>query len=527
MGLKKAVPFIVVIGLAGIIGGGVVAYQSAEEKQTVRREQAFVDLSQCLFGERVEASDTAANAITGMQARAAHLPDGVRWPEGGSPWPQRCAEPSRELMNALRDSSLWKDEPKRVLMKEVDLLAQDLDRPDAHSAFLTRTVVGLWRAAEEYGLKMGASSSLPGPPKTERIGADLGSLSLPFGHVLPIPDGPVWHFLATIKDKPDAIASCAPSEDGLSCVEFQSEKVHFKPLGSWESPAFLPQDGDRSLCLLKGGTLEKTAIDFPRSVHVDADGTFYVVHDLVETGQTEVTKKLTIRPVGKNSIMLELSKVFGDRVDLSNAVDIFVLGPAVYARLPDKTVRAAVSRDGTVTEVADIPYEPKMCRAGTQFVVGGGAKLKFVDGSKVTELATGAKSDELRKQCSSSGSVQVGGRILCRSTGCVEVFDETGYPLFVKSVQHPLVMDTVGDRIVYTWGAKDGSGLLMHVGEPGLVAEGKDIVIVDKTGGKGPSQMGVFGGDKIALAFANIEGQLIGFRVTASGDVGPIKIAWK
>ncbi|NUP09448.1 MAG: hypothetical protein HOW73_25625 [Polyangiaceae bacterium] len=526
-GVKKALPFVILLGIGAMAGGGIYVYKNTEKKQLARREQAYADLSQCLFGERVEAPDTAATSITSMQARGAHLPDSTRWVEGGMPWPQRCKDNADELMSALRDASMMKEDPKRNLMKELAPLVDDLKKPDAQTSYLVRSVVGFWRSAEQNGLLMAAESKVAGPEKTGRIDADLPSLALPFASILPVGNGPTWHFLGTRNDKKDALASCSANEDGLQCLEFTSDDSFF-PNGTWESAAFLPEDVSGGIALLRDGKLEKTKITVPKSVHVDAAGTVFAVNSpFVDDA---LRPQLVIQPLGKEPTTIQLQKLLEKRVPEGfDMQSTFVLGGSLVAPLEDKSLAFPLTAEGKLGEPIAIALDDHPCRAGAQYVLTDDKKLQFFDGAKTTEVTIPSKDSSFRARaaCSPSGAVQIGGRVLCRSSGCVEVIDETGYKLFEENVQHPPVMDVIGDRIVYTWGAKDGAGLLVHVGDKGMVPNGKDILVVEKTGGKGPSKMGVFGGPKGAIAVADVEGTLIGFRITENGEVGPLKVTWK
>lgn len=529
----KGIAIGVLVLLAGGAGGGFYLYRKSGETQKTKREQAFADVSQCLFGERVEAPDTAATAMTGMQARGAHLADAARWPESGIAWPQRCASNAEDLIVAVRESSFLEAEPKRILLKEADALLTDLKKPDAQAAFLQRSVVALWRAAEQNQLRMAASSTVVGPPPTVRAGISFDALELPFANILPVENGPVWHFLATRKGKKDALATCVPTETGLSCKEFKSDDA-FLPRGTWDSAAYIPQTLEPSLRVLVDGKLEDPGLPNPNSVHVDDKGTVYALVSSYDTDKSENVTKIHIKPRDKEAIVVRVDKAAAKH-DLKDVLPLQLVGQGLVARAlspKERVLRFPIAADGTFGAPKEIPGMT-FCRAGQRYVFsafeGERATLVFLEGDTLGNEVNIPKTEDGagRTKCSASGAVQIGARILCRTTGCIEVFDDAGFTLFMKNVQTKPIIDMVGDRIVYTWGAKDGSGLLVHVGDPGFTAAGKDVLVVDKTGGKGPQQMGVFGSDKFALAIAEVEDKLVGFVINANGEVSAAKVDWK
>lgn len=536
--LKTILPIAALVLLAGGAAGGWFVCTKTEAKQKTKREQAFADISQCLFGERVEGAEEAASAITAMQARGGHLPPSSRWVDQGVAWPQRCGTYAKDLLDATRESSFIDEEAKRVLMKDASDLVEELAKPDAQTGFLARPVTALWKDAKTHGLSFASSSKVANaPPKTERIGVTFEALEVPFLNLLPVMRGPQWHFLVTRRDKKDKLGSCVPSEAGLACKEFESDYA-FMPEGGWESPSFLPQVADHSIRVLHDGALVDPGLPERARVYMDNAGTLFALAQAWDNDKKDAIEKLFIKPEGKPAKEVNLAKLLDKRPDISKdaalTADFIGQGISVITQIDgkEKKLRFPLSADGTLGEPIQVPRST-MCRAGARYVFREveNKMITYLDGDKLAESISLPSVEAAASRdfsCSASGSVQIDSRRLCRPkpVGCVEVLDKESFDVFKANVQHLPVIDTVGDRIVYTWGAKDGSGLLVHIGDPGFVAAGRDVLVVDKTGGKGPQKMGMFGGDKFAIAIADVEGKLVAFMIKADGSVGPVPVTW-
>lgn len=536
--LSTIIPIAAVVVLAGGAAGGWFVCTKTEAKQKAKREQAFADLSQCLFGERVEGAEEAASAITAMQARGGHLPQANRWVDQGVAWPQRCGTYAKDLVDATRDSSFIEEEAKRALMKDAAELGEELAKPDAQTGFLARPITALWKDAKTHGLTFASTSKVSNPPpKTERIGVTFDALEVPFVNLLPVMRGPQWHFLVTRKDKKDKLGSCIPSESGLACKEFESDFA-FMPEGGWESPSFLPQVTDHSIRVLREGVLVDPGLPERARVYMDKSGTLFALAQAWDNDNKDAIEKLLIKPDGKDAKAINLGKLLDKRPNISKdaplTADFIGQGLTVVTQVDgkEKKLRFPLSPEGALGDPIEIPKGP-VCRAGSRYVFREieNKMITFLEGDKLGEslsLPSVEAATSRDFSCSASGSVQIDSRRLCRPkpVGCVEVLDKESFEVFKANVQHLPVIDTVGDRIVYTWGAKDGSGLLVHIGAPGFVATGRDVLVVDKTGGKGPQKMGVFGGEKLAIAIADVEGKLVAFMIKADGSVAPVPVTW-
>lgn len=282
-GLRRALPLILLAGSLAVPAAVVGIYFYQEGRQAGARSQAFADLSQCLFGEIVPSHEETTAKLARLQARSVHLSNDARWPVGGEPWPQRCASHGKDMMDAVRASSLMDETPKDELLKELDLLVKELEHPHAQTAYLPRAVLSVWKKAAIGEVAVGGSSSVTGPPRAVPMEGDAASAELPFVNIEHVPGGPAWHFIGHRAAGPSTdratIGSCAPTTDGLSCHEVQPDGS-LDPRGTWDSPAFIAMSDDGALKLLSGDKLLDTSPDYSGAtqVHVDDRGTVYAMN---------------------------------------------------------------------------------------------------------------------------------------------------------------------------------------------------------------------------------------------------------
>ncbi len=130
---RRAAPFVVILGIAGSAFGTWAVYARTKDKQRVARENAFAELSVCLLGERVASGDDTINGISATQARVAHATNPDRGSVQGTSWPQRCSTQARDMMEAIRQSTLLDEAARIDLLKVLDELAKELDGPRARS----------------------------------------------------------------------------------------------------------------------------------------------------------------------------------------------------------------------------------------------------------------------------------------------------------------------------------------------------------------------------------------------------------
>jgi len=539
--LKKAAPFLILGGVAAMVGGGVLAYNSAEAKQKLAREQAFTDLSQCLLGEIVASGDDTINSINMIQNRVAHRPDATRGNEDGKPWPQRCGGYARDMGDAVRTSSFLDESAKRDLLKETDLLTKDLESVGATGSYLAHPVLGVWRAAEKHGLAMTQSSNAIGPPKPAVFDSASQGTDVPFSSVLPIRNGPSWHFLAVRKDKPGALSSCTPTAQGLSCVDFTFDGA-LNPIGTWSNPSFIPLWDGRQLQRLNDGKIEpldtKIVGAEPR-VHVDEKGTLYLIG--TSFVDDEVKLRLTVVPLGgkPKSVTLEKALDKASEGAAADAVTATLLGPNVVIRrtgadgVSGELQMFAITEGAKLAEPTKIPSTgsvdliPNICRVGNAFALNlspQGTSLVFYEGGK---WSAPAKSDKHGFDCTPAGGVWIGDGDYCRAGSCSEVFSKEDSEAFIGSLGGLPRSDLVGDKVVSVWGAKEGSGLLLRIATLGDKSAAVELLVSEKSDPKRWNLAGVYGDATGATVLAEVEQRVIGARVTADGKVLPLKITTK
>lgn len=517
--LRKVLPFAVLLGIAGVFGGTYAVYSSTKARQEQARRDAFADLSVCLLGERVASGDDTINGITANQARVAHLTDDRRGVVDGKPWPQRCAQHSVALMDAVRASSLLDEAAKTDLLKVSDELAKELAAPRAQDAYLPRAVLALWRSAEKAGLLIGESSSVAGPPRPTLLD---GSPDVSFSSMYLVPGGPQWAFLVERKDKPKALGACSIGKDDLECFEFETEGF-IKNGCTWDSVDHLPIVEDRSLKILeRGKRIEVGSIAASHDeCHVDSDGNFFGL-----VGGYE--RKLLIRPAGKELVEKRLDELL--EVDESvPIVAAFVVGSHLVVDRSGTLEAYPLDAKGVQKKgKIDLGKSPsgayRFARAGKSWF------LQTVSEETTQRLFDGAKLGPPVKATSPFVGTLASGHSftrqqLCDAEGCQSWIDDAEAQAFRDATGQVPAKGVFGGNLVLGWAAKEGQGVLMRVSKLGDPASAKEVLISERSDPKKTIVL-VYGDDDGAVIFAEIEKRVVGARVKADGSVGPMNLRW-
>jgi hypothetical protein len=517
--LKKVLPFAVLLGIAGVFGGTYAVYASTKARQEQARRDAFADLSMCLLGERVASGDDTINGITANQARVAHVLDERRGVVDGKPWPQRCAQHSVALMDAVRASSLLDEAAKSDLLKVSDELAKELAAPRAQDAYLARAVLALWRSAEKSGLLIGESSSVAGPPRPTPL---EGSPDVSFSSMYLVPGGPQWAFLVERKDKPNTLGACSIGKDDLECREFATEGF-IKNGCTWDSLDHLPIVEDRSLKILeRGKRVEVGSIAASHDeCHVDAEGNFF---GLVQGYE----RKLLVRTVGKELVEKRLDELL-EVEESAPIVAAFVVGTHLIVDRSGALEGYALGPKGLQKKSKlDLGKSPssayRFARAGKNWF------LQTVSEETTQRLFDGAKLGPPVKATSPFLGTLASGHSftrqqLCDAERCQSWMEDVEAQAFREATGQIPAKGVFGGNLVLGWAAKEGQGVLMRISKLGDPDSAKEVLISERSDPKKTIVL-VYGDDDGAVIFAEIEKRVVGARVKADGSVGPMNLRW-
>lgn len=518
--MKKALPFVILALIAAFFGGGYFLYKRTEDKQRAAREQAFADLSQCLLGEPIASGDDTINGISQTQARVAHLPDLARGGVDGKPWPQRCTMQTSLMMDAVRESSMMDDGPKREILKTLDELKKDLEASDAQKKYLPSTVLPVWRAAEKAKLLVAPSSSVQGPPRPAVMD---GSAELPFTSLFPVRGGKRWAFLVERKGKAGSYAVCAQGDAGMKCKEFSADGG-VQAEGYWESEDFLPVLVDGKSGILHDGKITEIPGDLVRGdSYVDDKGTFYGL--AFGTGDEDMNKVyLSVRAFGKSAKRIELDEILKDQLPESVMLSAgtYLLGRSLLITSGPDVLQVPFDEKGKLGKPSKIAPVSRggfwACRTGKGFVIASGSSLYFEEGGKWSP-AVSSQSGAL--QCAPNGVVR--GFEICTTGGCSEPLSKQEQEAFLLAGQLP-EWAPMGDKLVMAWAAKEGAGLFASTRalKGGLP---EDTVFAEHIVEKSPA-MGLFADDAGAIVVSEVEGRVLGAKIGTDGKVKPLAVSF-
>jgi hypothetical protein len=512
-----------------------VLHVRADAAQRAHREAAFANLNQCLLGEIVTDEEQAAASFEWLRARAAVLPPGERWPDA-VPWPQRCRTPASGLLNAIGDSTKWDHDARFTAWAAAYELKEQL-RDDADpKAELGLYVRALWLSAKNNGLRPADRADAGGPPRAEleEEARWVDSLRLPFADFASADGGPRWHFEAALKDEPGVIASCAPSELGLQCTRWKADpelletrhvprelvagarvdpRNRLTPDGSWESPSYLPHRHSPSRfsefdvhAIVHEGAV---SIRDGSAAHVDSSGTTYEIRSgrlfLQRWGASAESHDLAAQLKGR--VEAQLSRVIGPGVVVSDA-----------ARR--RWWRIAVSQDGVLGVPIPLPGNP-FCKAGRHYVIHDTSSIIFIDTETMRPAHVvpvdlwGPLENGFYPWCRPSGLVSLPQGLVCSAHfgACTHV-------------DNPFQLDLVADRLVSAE-RLDGE-LWVRVGDPGLIVDGRDQLVLSRTASVGQIEsVKVFGDPMGGIVIVQVGQQLLGLHVTPAGEIGALEIQWR
>ena len=534
--LKKALPFMILGGVAAMVGGGVFAYNRAEAKQKAQRDQAFTDLSQCLLGDVVASGDDTLGRMTLVRNRIAHRTEAALADDAGKPWPQRCGTITRDMADSVRTSSFLDDSAKRDLLKELEQLQKEVELPNAINTDLGLPILGLWRVAEKHGVRVTGKSSIAGPPLLAPMS---GIEDLPFSRVEPVYNGPSWAFLAPSKADPTKNHLCAVVNDALECTGFESD-VAVLPMGSWSAPNALPFWDGNQLQLLRDGKLEVTGPKFAGvepKVYVDERGTVYMLGTVFADEQVKM--QLVVKPAAGNAKVVGLEKAL-DRASegaAADAVTATLLANNVMIRrtaadgVSGTLQMFAISDDAKLAEPVTVPAEgstdliPLNCRVGKGFAVDLSVRKSKIVFWQDGKWSAPISPEKVVSTCAPSG-VWTGNGAVCTASGCVELFSKEQTDAFIGALGGLPSTTRFGDKVVAAWAGREGSGTVVQVGKLGEKLPLGEVLIAEKSDTRGQRPR-VYGDDTGATVFAEIAGHLIGARVKADGSVVPLKVTMR
>jgi hypothetical protein len=534
--LKKALPFMILGGVAAMVGGGVFAYNNAEAKQKQQRDQAFTDLSQCLLGDIVASGDDTLGRMTLVRNRIAHRTEAALADESGKAWPQRCGTITRDMADSVRTSSFLDDSAKRDLLKELEQLQKEVELPNAINTDLGLSILGLWRVAEKHGVRVTAASSVAGPPLLTPVN---GIDDLPFSRVEAVFNGPSWAFLGSSKTDPTKSHLCAVVNNGLDCQSFTSDAA-LVPVGTWSAPNTLPFWDGNQVQILRDGKLEVVGPKFAGvepKVYVDERGTVYLL-GMVFTDE-EVKMQLVVKPASGKAKVVSVEKAL-DRASegaAADAVTATLLANNVMIRrtgadgVSGTLEMFAISDDAKLAEPVTVPAEgstdliPLNCRVGKGFAVDLSVRTSKIVFWQDGKWSAPISPEKVVSACAPSG-VWTGDGAVCTASGCVELFSKDQTDAFVGALGRLPSSTRFGDKVVAAWAGREGSGTVVQVGKAGEKLPQTEALIAEKSDANGQRPR-VYGDETGATVFAEIAGHLIGARVKADGSVVPLHVSLK
>jgi hypothetical protein len=537
--LKKAVPFLILGGVAAMVGGGVFAYNRAEAKQKEQRDQAFTDLSQCLMGDIIASGDDTLNRIAKIQNRIV-IGSAEAGTDDGKLWPQRCGTITRDMSDSVRTSSFLDEGAKRDLLKELERLQKDLELPDAATTDLGLPILALWRAAEKHKVQVTKSSNVSGPSTVPSL-ENAEKAVMPFTSIEPIPNGPQWAYLVSgAGSSKDYV--CSLLGDELACKGFEHEGS-LDPVGTWSNTKGIPfTNGQGAVFLFDGEKLTPVETKFsgvtPR-LHVSDNGTVYMVGTAFVGN--EVKQLLAVRTAdGKTkSVPLEKALERASEGAGADAITATILAENVLIRrtaedgIKGELQLFAISEDAKLTEAGKMPAQgsvdmvPSVCRTNGGFALDLSVRqttLMFFEKGKWSGPLTSARRG---LGCSPAG-VWVGKQEeVCSSSGCREVLSSEEIESFKKlSGGNPRSMK-FGDKLLLSWYARGGSGVMVRVSPADGKGPASEVFISETSDNAGAPV--VYGDGNGALVFGKLgsDNKLAGVRVAADGSVAPLAVSMK
>ncbi|MEJ7735675.1 MAG: hypothetical protein WKG00_41615 [Polyangiaceae bacterium] len=244
------------MAIVAVVGGGlfgIFRYQDAQ--LSARLSGSWGAFSQCLLGAEVDPGEGAGHRFRALQLSAMTLPEAQRAPDGGVPWPQRCAPLGHAVHEAVRDSGRA-DGDGKGLAQWTEALGKQLKEPDAFSADLSLAVDNAWAAAKAARVARGAAGAVAGPPQAAQpLDADALAKAEPLSRASFAPKvarvephaGGTLRFLVEEKAVPGAPFACTFTRDAARCQKLPqavAEGHGLRLLGTadddaapWSSPA--------------------------------------------------------------------------------------------------------------------------------------------------------------------------------------------------------------------------------------------------------------------------------------------------
>ncbi|MFO0551564.1 MAG: hypothetical protein U0271_24465 [Polyangiaceae bacterium] len=564
--MKKALPFILLALILSFFGGGYLLYRSQETKQAARRGQTFADLSQCLFGELIQSPDETSKKMDKLQMHLGYRPPAMRGMRGGKPWPQNCVLPAKDMMAAVRESTLLDDYPKREMLKELDALVKELEAANAANNYLARPVLAVWRAAEKGNVVMAKSSDLEGPPSSvEPVGFGKSTVA----NLEASANGPEWFFFGPATQSDDGSnvpqVACSLVAGGLSCTQFTAEESFLKQFGSFDSPTTVLFTSGQKLYLLADGKLAPVQVpDFVEAAHVDEKGNVSALgleekkDKDKETGDERVTlvPKFFWIEKGKSPKVAPLDEVLKGLSEEELGMNyVRLIGREIIVIVPGKTgesrlVSIPIQPDGTLGKPADLGEKfangdsVVACRAGANFVLAigsdAGERLVFRQkgASKVQQVS------ESGFVCSPNGYVGVSQKKFCNPDRCVDIrpkkkVDDLMKPEEVMPVGSESQKTTalIGDQVVSVWtlaiatggGSSTGTAQVVFgsFGAAGSDKEPKETVLNEATIDKAIVDWNLYSSSDGAVLLTTVGRDVAGIYVSATGEFSPMKVTLK
>lgn len=215
------------VGGVAILGGGLFAmFRYQEAQATSRVNGSWAALSQCLVGAEADPNESAGHRFRRLQLTAMTLQEAHRAPEGGVPWPQRCAPLAHAVHEAVRDAGRA-DGDGKDLAQWTDALGKQLKEPDAFSADLSQAVDNAWGGARSAKLARGAAAPVAGPPQAPQAldadalakadGLSRASFNPKVARAEPHGGSGALRFLIEEKAVPNAPFLCTFTADAARC----------------------------------------------------------------------------------------------------------------------------------------------------------------------------------------------------------------------------------------------------------------------------------------------------------------------
>lgn len=570
-----------VLLVAGGAIAGVVIYQTRQAK--LRTSEQFGALSQCLFGEPLDAAVVPSQRFRQHQLAAMSLPEKERGSVENVAWPQRCGPISQAMLERAKDAGLTTQDSKDVGYW-ADQLAKGLKAPNGQMADVSEALDATFAEARKIGLTPVASPTTGGPPgKVEAQslddlvkGAPLTPSFFPLKELsLELHQGEEHFALVQDATISPPVFICSLKQEGIECarlVESLTKAGHgLRLLGTTDAGAFpLVFEGNRGDSgIYRSDTGELVDTRYSYGGWASKAGGAFVLgwneekHEAFLVSRNRGEKEAKHEKV---DVKFEVGNFYYSSQVLWDTVILRGVNENFERRLYALPIEEKTGKLGDPIDVGELPEPGEVdggenelphimgCRSGqtTAVRVKGRSNnfLSFNIGGKWTKPLSSSYFDgQLTCDGTSVSVVDVSYQssaawrstvveTRCTSAKCdvnqIELQRYLGGVLELAPRDGLLSAAALGEKLVVAWAAGDRGGIRVRVAAGSEIEHAPDVVVMDdlvvdkKTGNLSTvSDLRLVSAPGHAILFLATKSGVFPLRVDPDGKISPEKVTWR